>query len=73
VPERPVRPIRWHLGTNGPPGQEQGCDMPSLIRFLVVVGVIGAAVIGGLYVLAVFFEPAQRETSTPLPGVKVRR
>jgi hypothetical protein len=47
--------------------------MPSLIRFLVVVGVIGAAVIGGLYVLAVFFEPAQRETSTPLPGVKVRR
>jgi hypothetical protein len=47
--------------------------MPSLIRFLVVVGVIGAAVIGGLYVLAVFFEPDQRETSTPLPGVKVRR
>jgi hypothetical protein len=47
--------------------------MPSLIRFLFVVGVIGAAVIGGLYGRAVFFEPAQRETSTPLPGVKVRR
>ena len=47
--------------------------MPSLIRFLVVVSIFGAAVIGGLYVMAVFFEPAQRETSTPLPGVKVRR
>src|SRR5262245_982451 len=48
-------------------------DMPSLVRFLVVVGIIGAAVVGGLYVMAVFFEPAQRETATPLPGVKVRR
>lgn len=47
--------------------------MPSLVRFLVVVGIIGAAVVGGLYVMAVFFEPTQRETATPLPGVKVRR
>jgi hypothetical protein len=62
-----------HLGAKDRQDQEQGCNMPSLIRFLVVVGVIGAAVIGGLYVLAVFFEPNQRETSTPLPGVKVRR
>jgi hypothetical protein len=55
------------------PGQEQRHHMPSLVRFLVVVGIIGAAVVGGLYVMAVFFEPAQRETATPLPGVKVRR
>jgi hypothetical protein len=47
--------------------------MPSLIRFLVVVGVLGAIVIGGLYVMAVFFEPEPKETTTPLPGVKVRR
>jgi hypothetical protein len=53
--------------------QEQRRHMPSLVRFLVVVGIIGATVVGGLYVMAVFFEPAQRETSTPLPGVKVRR
>jgi hypothetical protein len=62
-----------HFGSNDYRKQEQRCDMPSLIRFLVVVGIIGAAVIGGLYVMAVFFEPAQRETATPLPGVKVRR
>lgn len=69
-------PPVWHiwrqLGANVT-GLGAASHMPSLIRFLVVVGIIGAAVIGGLYVMAVFFEPAQRETSTPLPGVKVRR
>ena len=47
--------------------------MPSLFRFLVVAGVVGAVVFGGLYVMAVYFEPEPRETSTPVPGVKVRR
>jgi hypothetical protein len=47
--------------------------MPSLIRFLVVAGVMGAVVFGGLYVMAVVFEPEPKETSTPVPGVKVRR
>jgi hypothetical protein len=46
--------------------------MPSLFRFLVVVGVAATVVLGGLYVLAVYFEPEPRETSTPVPGVKVR-
>lgn len=47
--------------------------MPSLFRFLIVAGTLGAVVFGGLYVMAVFLEPEQRETSTPVPGVKVRR
>jgi len=47
--------------------------MPSLFRFLVVAGIAGGVVFGGLYVMAVFFEPEPRETSTPVPGVKVRR
>lgn len=47
--------------------------MPSLIRFLVVAGVVGGVIFGGLYVLAVFFEPVPKETSTPVPGIKVRR
>jgi hypothetical protein len=47
--------------------------MPSLFRFLLVVGVTGAVVFGGLYVMAVIFEPEPKETSTPVPGVKVRR
>jgi hypothetical protein len=47
--------------------------MPSLFRFLIVAGVLAAVVFGGLYVMAVFLEPAEREMSTPVPGVKVRR
>ena len=42
--------------------------MPSLIRFLVVVGVLGAVVYGGLYAMAVFFEPEPKETSTTGAG-----
>jgi hypothetical protein len=47
--------------------------MPSLFRFLIVAGVLGAVFFGGMYLLAIFLEPEQRETSTPVPGVKVRR
>ena len=47
--------------------------MPSLFRFLVVAGIMGAVVFGGLYVMQAFFEPVPKETATPVPGVKVRR
>ena len=47
--------------------------MPSLFRFLFVVGTLGALVVGGLYLMAVLLEPEQREMSTSVPGVKVRR
>jgi hypothetical protein len=47
--------------------------MPSLFRFLTITGVLGAIVLGGLYIAGVLLEPGQREMSTPLPGVKVRR
>ena len=47
--------------------------MPSLFRFLFVVGVLTAATAGGLFVLSEFFEPEQREVTQTVPGVKVRR
>lgn len=47
--------------------------MPSLFRFLFVVGTLGALVFGGLYVLAVYFEPETREVSKPVPGIKIRK
>ncbi|MBX9591339.1 MAG: hypothetical protein K2X43_18785 [Hyphomonadaceae bacterium] len=47
--------------------------MPSLFRFLIVAGILGAMVFGGLYVIAIVLEPEQRDMSTPVPGVKVRR
>ncbi len=47
--------------------------MPSLIRFLVVVGALTAAVAGVLYVLATQFEPTQQEVTKPVPNVKIRK
>ena len=47
--------------------------MPSLFRFLIVAGILSAVVFGGLYVVGWVLEPEQREMSTSVPGVKVRR
>ncbi len=47
--------------------------MPSLFRFLMVTGVLALIVYGGLFALAVYFEPESREVSTPVHGVKVRQ
>lgn len=46
--------------------------MPSLFRFLFVVGVIAGCVTAGLYVLAIHFEPEPVEVSKPIYDVKVR-
>jgi len=46
--------------------------MPSLFRFVVVVMSIVVFVYGGLYVMAVVFEPQPREVRKPVPGVQVR-
>jgi len=79
MPERlrPLRPadrdIMASPRLSNIPGKEQLRHMPSLFRFLVVAGILSAVVFGGLYVMAVFFEPEQKETSTPVPGVKLRR
>jgi hypothetical protein len=53
--------------------QSEFDKMPSLVRFIVVVGVLTAAVSGGLYVLATQFEPSQTEVTKPVPNVKIRR
>jgi hypothetical protein len=47
--------------------------MPSLFRFLTVAGLVGAVVLGGLLAMALFLEPEQKEISTSVPGIKIRR
>ncbi len=47
--------------------------MPSLFRFLFVVGIVASVAVGGLYALAVYFEPVPEEITKPVPGVKVRK
>ena len=46
--------------------------MPTLFRFLMVVGVIAGAVTGSLYVLAEYFQPEPKEISKALRNVKAR-
>jgi hypothetical protein len=47
--------------------------MPSLFRFLFIIGMLAGLTLGGLYLLATRFEPEQQTISKPVPGVKVRR
>jgi hypothetical protein len=47
--------------------------MPSLFRFLVIVGVLVSVVYGGLYILATRYEPDQQEEKKVVPGVKIIR
>jgi hypothetical protein len=46
--------------------------MPSLFRFLFIVGTAGAIITGALYILATKFEPGTHTVTKPVPGVKVR-
>ncbi len=47
--------------------------MPTLFRFLTIIGVLAAVLYGGSYFLATQFEPVPEETSKVIPGVKIRR
>ncbi len=47
--------------------------MPSLLRFLFVLAVLGGIVSGTLYVLATYFEPEPKEISTPVRNLKLKR
>jgi phage shock protein PspC (stress-responsive transcriptional regulator) len=41
--------------------------MPSLVRFLVVVGVLVGLVYAAIYALAIFVEPTSREMTITIP------
>lgn len=47
--------------------------MPSLFRFLFIVGVLAGLVVGGMAALVTFVEPQPREMSQPLPASKLNR
>ena len=46
--------------------------MPSLIRLLVVLGLIGAVIYGGMVALVVLVEPKQREMSVRIPSERLQ-
>ena len=46
--------------------------MPTLIRFLIVLGVIAAAIYGSMIALVTFVEPHQREITVRVPNERLR-
>jgi hypothetical protein len=47
--------------------------LPSLIRFLVIVGILAALVYGGMIALVTFVEPQPREMTQTLPASKLNK
>ncbi len=45
--------------------------MPSLIRFLVVIGVLAGLAYGAMLALVTFVEPQQREMTQGVPAQKL--
>ena len=41
--------------------------MPSLFRFLLIIGVLAGLVYGGMYALATWFEPKPRDITVSVP------
>jgi hypothetical protein len=46
--------------------------MPTLFRFLMILGLITGTIAGSLYVLAEYFQPEPKEISKALRNVKGR-
>jgi len=46
--------------------------MPSLIKFLFVLGVLGGLVFGGMFALTVVVEPTPREMTIKIPASKLK-
>lgn len=46
--------------------------MPSLFRFLAVVGILGGLVYGAIFALATFVQPKPREMTVTIPPEKLK-
>jgi hypothetical protein len=46
--------------------------MPSLIRLLVVLGLIGAVIYGGMIALVILVEPKQHEMTVRVPNERLQ-
>lgn len=50
----------------------EGCSaLPSLIRFLAILGVLAAVAFGAMLALVTFVEPQQREMTQAVPAQKL--
>ncbi|MEL6744246.1 MAG: histidine kinase [Pseudomonadota bacterium] len=47
--------------------------MPSLFRFLIVCGILGALVYAGMFALAIMVEPDTREMRVRIPSERINQ
>jgi hypothetical protein len=47
--------------------------MPSLIKFLLIAGILAAIVYGGMIALVTFVEPQPREMSQTIPPARLNK
>lgn len=47
--------------------------MPSLFRFLMIVGIIAGLIYGGMYALVTFVDPKPREITVRVPNDRLQR
>lgn len=47
--------------------------MPSVFRFLTLTGLFAGVIAGGLYFLAIQYEPEPRQEVKAVPGIKIRK
>lgn len=45
--------------------------MPTLLRFLAVIAVLGVIVVAAMYALATFVEPEPREITVTIPSSRL--
>ena len=50
--------------------ERERLTMPSLLRLLTIIAVLGAAIYGGLYALSHFVQPKPREITVSIPPDK---
>lgn len=47
--------------------------MPSLIRFLIIVGILAGLIYGGMIALVTFVEPQPREMTQTIPSARLNK
>jgi hypothetical protein len=65
--------VRKIWGQAAPQGAREIASMPSLIRLLMVVGLLGGVAYGAMFALANFVQPKQREMSITIPQQRLTK
>jgi hypothetical protein len=67
----PLVSEKW--GQAAPQSAREIASMPSLIRLLMVVGLLGGVAYGAMFALANFVQPKQREMSITIPQQRLTK